>query len=89
MEKLFSPNLQNHCLFLKGRKFQRTAYVLLGVISDNFQGFHPKLGATHKLLICSISNLVFGILDLLSGSGSGSSYSLTIRSRAAKDAATS
>lgn len=44
-------------------------------ISDNFHWLHSNLGATHNLLICSISSFASGVLYIFSGSSSGTCYS--------------
>lgn len=44
-------------------------------ISDNFHWLHSNLGATHNLLICSISCFASGVLYIFSGSSSGTCYS--------------
>ncbi|KAK7795429.1 LOW QUALITY PROTEIN: hypothetical protein U0070_007918 [Myodes glareolus] len=58
-------------------------------ISDNIHWLHSKLGATHNLLICSISNFASGVFFIFSGSSSGTCYSFIINNTEVEDAADS
>ena len=57
-------------------------------IDDDMNWYQQKPGSSPKLLIYRTSILASGVLDSFSGSGSGTSYSLTISRMEAEDAAT-
>lgn len=58
-----------------------------GVSTNKLHWYQLKTGAPPRLLIYSTSSLAFWVPTRFSGSGSGTSYSRTISSVAAQDAA--
>uniref|UniRef100_A0A8C2M540 Ig-like domain-containing protein n=1 Tax=Cricetulus griseus TaxID=10029 RepID=A0A8C2M540_CRIGR len=71
----------------QGEKVTITCSVSSSVSSNNFHWYQKKPGTSPKLLIYGTSNLASGVPTRFSGSGSGTTYSLTISSMEAEDSA--
>uniref|UniRef100_A0A8C8UL82 Ig-like domain-containing protein n=1 Tax=Peromyscus maniculatus bairdii TaxID=230844 RepID=A0A8C8UL82_PERMB len=72
----------------QGDRVTLTCITSSSVSSSYFNWYQQKPGTSPKLLIYKASTLASGVLARFSGSGSGTSYSLTISSMEAEDAAT-
>uniref|UniRef100_A0A8C6MXJ1 Immunoglobulin kappa variable 4-81 n=1 Tax=Mus spicilegus TaxID=10103 RepID=A0A8C6MXJ1_MUSSI len=71
-----------------GEKVTMTCSASSSVSSSNLHWYQQKSGTSTKFWIYRTSNLASGVPAPFSGSGSGTSYSLTISSVEAEDAAT-